>query len=80
MSEQTVSQPQSQGTHHFIITVQKPLPRGGYAVADWSGWITPDSTWTRNDVFQWVRQEHGRRQPELADSAVLFFALESNQL
>ncbi|WP_405676884.1 hypothetical protein OG292_19770 [Streptomyces sp. NBC_01511] len=70
-----------QGTHHFILTVQKPLPGGaGYAVADWSGWITPDQTWTRNDVFLWLKAEQARRKPELADGCVLFFVLERNQL
>ncbi|MGW1015608.1 hypothetical protein [Streptomyces niveus] len=78
MPEQTETQ--QQGTHHFILTVQKPHPRGGFTFADWSGWFTPDPSWTRHDAFRWLKGEYARQKPELADATVLFFALESNQL
>lgn len=72
--------PAPQGTYHFIIAVQKPLPSGGYTVADWSGWFTPDPAWTRHDAFQWIKAEHARERPELAGGTTIFFPLEPNQL
>jgi len=81
MSEQTVSQPQQQGTHHFIITVQKPLPGGaGFAVADWSGWINPQPGSTRQDIYLWLKEEQARRNPELVNASVIFFDLQPNKL
>lgn len=71
---------QPQHTHHFIITVQAPLPTGGYTVADWTGSITPDPAWTRHDAFQWIKAEQARQRPVLANACVLFFSLEPNQL
>ncbi|MFF2184585.1 hypothetical protein [Streptomyces sp. NPDC058155] len=73
--------PDKQGTHHFILTVQKPLPGGnGFAVADWSGWFTPDPTWTRHDAFLHIKKTHAEQNPIFAGGSVLFFSLEHNQL
>ncbi|NSC22608.1 hypothetical protein FM076_16085 [Streptomyces albus subsp. chlorinus] len=68
-----------EGTHHFVMTVQKPQA-GGYAVATWHGDFTPRPGSTRREVYEWLCEEHGRHFPDLARGVVLFFSLESNQL
>ncbi|MFB7548571.1 hypothetical protein [Streptomyces sp. NPDC056154] len=71
---------QPQGQYHFVLTVQKPLPSGGYTVSDWSGYMTPEPGWTRDDAYLAIRAEHAKRRPDLANACVLFFSLEPNQL
>ncbi|MGW2261435.1 hypothetical protein ACWCXE_27075 [Streptomyces sp. NPDC001780] len=69
-----------QGSHHFVLTIQKPIGPGAYAIADFSGWINLASGSTRHDAFKAIREEHARRNPETRDGTVLFFYLERNQL
>ncbi|MGW1102734.1 hypothetical protein [Streptomyces sp. NPDC002540] len=71
---------QPQGHYHFVLTVQKPLPSGGYTVADWHGYMTPEPGWTRHDTYLAIRAEHVKQNPHLANACVLFFSLEANQL
>lgn len=73
----TTSEPRE---YHFVLTVQKPVPSGGYIVADWDGCMTPKPGWTRRDAYQAIREEHVRVNPHLAKASVLFFSLEPNQL
>ncbi|WP_406500952.1 hypothetical protein OHA04_07975 [Streptomyces sp. NBC_01590] len=72
----TAEQPRE---YHFVLTVQKPAS-GGYIVADWSGYLTPEPGWTRHDTYQAIRAEHVKQNPTLAHAGVLFFSLEPNQL
>ncbi|SER55438.1 hypothetical protein [Streptomyces qinglanensis] len=70
-----------QGTHHFVMTCQKPQAGGrGMAVATWDGDFTPNPQATRREVFDWLRREFGREFPDLARGNVLFFCLERNTL
>ncbi|RCG20777.1 hypothetical protein DTL70_21115 [Streptomyces diacarni] len=69
-----------QGTHHFVMTCQKPQAGGGFAVATWSGNFTPQPEATRHDVYEWLREQYAREFPDLTHGVVLFFSLESNQL
>ncbi|MFE2941018.1 hypothetical protein ACFXKG_18435 [Streptomyces sp. NPDC059255] len=70
-----------QGTHHFVITIQKPLlGGGGFAIADMHGFITLPPAWSRHDAFEAIREEHARRNPDTEGGSVLFFSLELNQL
>jgi hypothetical protein len=78
-TEQPAPAAQTQGTHHFIFTVQKPGPRG-VDVNTFHGTLTPAPSMTRADIYQQLRAEHERRHPHMADANVLFFALEPNQL
>ncbi|MCX4849827.1 hypothetical protein [Streptomyces sp. NBC_00893] len=73
----TAEQPRE---YHFVLTVQKPAPSGGYIVAEWSGYMTPEPGWTRHDTYQAIRAEHVKQNPTLANASVLFFSLEPNQL
>uniref|UniRef100_A0AAU3GXN0 Uncharacterized protein n=1 Tax=Streptomyces sp. NBC_01401 TaxID=2903854 RepID=A0AAU3GXN0_9ACTN len=66
--------------YHFVISAQKPLPRGGFAMGDWSSLITPDPGWSRQDIFEVIRSEFALRYPELGRACVTFFSLELNQL
>ncbi|MFB6813092.1 hypothetical protein ACFCV8_00895 [Streptomyces sp. NPDC056347] len=67
--------------YHFILAVQKPAPGGGgYAVADWSGVMTPAPDWTRHDTYLAIREEHVKQNPAMRGAALLFFSLEPNQL
>lgn len=76
-TEQTALQPQ--GTHHFVITLQRVV-NGGFAMATFANHITPAQGATRNDVYRQILQDIASRNPELADANVVFFSLEPNQL
>ncbi|MEU4964980.1 hypothetical protein [Streptomyces smyrnaeus] len=71
--------PPEQGTHHFVMTCQKPQA-GGFAVATWDGDFTPNPQATRRDVYQWLRKQFDREFPDLARGVVAFFSLEPNKL
>ncbi|MBK3558115.1 hypothetical protein JHN55_16570 [Streptomyces sp. MBT56] len=66
--------------YHFVISVQRPLPHGGFAMGDWSSRITPEPGWSRQDTFDAIRTEFAKRYPELGRACVTFFSLEPNQL
>jgi phospholipid N-methyltransferase len=69
-----------QGTHHYVLTLQKPLPHGaGFMVTTSNGHCSPVRV-TRHDVYQWLYGEVVRHSPELAGASVLFFDLQPNQL
>ncbi|WP_069815308.1 hypothetical protein [Streptomyces sp. TP-A0874] len=67
--------------YHFVITAQKALPGGvGAAMADFSGYLTPEPHWTRHDAFLWIRAEFEKRYPEMVRACIVFFSLEPNTL
>lgn len=68
-----------QGSHHFVLTVQKPSPRG-LDVNTFHGTCTPGEGATRRDVYDEVRADHDQRHPQLAGGNVIFWSLEPNQL
>ncbi|MGW2546996.1 hypothetical protein ACWC5I_40530, partial [Kitasatospora sp. NPDC001574] len=70
----------SQGTHHYVMTLQKPLPNGGYAVHSFSGTCTPGAGATRYDLYLWVMAEMIRTAPQLAGSTILFFDVQPNRI
>lgn len=70
---------QNAGTHHFILTLQRATG-GGFYMATFSDAITPDSGWTRAQVYAGLREEISRSNPHLKDANTVFFALERNQL
>ncbi len=70
----------AQGTHQYILTLQKPMPHGGgFAVSTTSGHCSPVGM-TRVDVYDWLYGEVVRQRPELAGASTLFFDLQPNQL
>ena len=70
----------AQGTHHYLLTLQKLLPNGsGFAVNTTAGHCSPVGA-TRHDVYQWLYAEVVRQRPELAGASTLFFDLQPNQL
>lgn len=68
-----------QGTHHFVMSVQKPQA-GGFAMATWSGDFTPPPGSTRRDAYGWLCEQFDREYPDLARGVVIFFSLEPNTL
>lgn len=68
-----------QSTHHYVLTVQKPLPQR-FAVHTVHGTCIPASGATRKDVYEQVRADFDRTNPELTGGNVLFWSLEPNQL
>lgn len=68
-----------QTTYHYMLTVQKPT-RQGLAVNTAHGTCTPLEGATRQRIYEDVRAEHDRVNPELEGGTVLFWSLESNQL
>ncbi|GAA2940662.1 hypothetical protein PV394_24345 [Streptomyces sp. NE06-03E] len=66
--------------YHFVISAQRPLPGGGFAMGDWSSCITPEPGWSRQDTFEVIRAEFAKRYPELGRACVTFFSLELNTL
>ena len=73
------SNPQEQGTHHFIVTRQVPAT-SGFGMATWTGHITPALDATRLDTYLLLLAEFDRQSPQSIGGNVIFFALESNQL
>lgn len=69
-----------QGTHHYVITLEKPIRPGVCANASFAGTITPRPDATRIDIYQELYQNSINRHPELDGASVLFFSLEPNQL
>lgn len=70
---------QQQGSHHFVLTLQKPH-RGGFISATFTNTFTPRPGDTRADVYGVLFEEVTRANPELVRANVLFFSLERNQL
>ncbi|WP_037613631.1 hypothetical protein [Streptomyces albus] len=68
-----------QGTHHFVLTIQRPTVNG-FAVATYHGDVTPGPSATRMDLFNYLQAEHARHYPDTANGVVLYFSLEPNQL
>lgn len=81
MSTQTqqTAAPTQQGSHHFILTTQRPSP-SGFRINTLHGTFTPAPESTRKDAYEQVRAEHDRLYPHMAGGTVLFFAFERNQL
>lgn len=72
-----------QGSHHYVLTLQKPLqhlPGAPVAFHTATGTITPPPDWTRADFLDQLYQDVTRTHPELASATVLFFTVDRNQL
>ncbi|MEU8927009.1 hypothetical protein AB0D10_39840 [Kitasatospora sp. NPDC048545] len=69
----------SQGTHHFILTLQASLG-SGFQVFTTQGTHTPPQAWTRQDFYEQVRSSVVREHPELSRANVLFFDVQPNRL
>ncbi|MFJ5927612.1 hypothetical protein ACIQF6_33955 [Kitasatospora sp. NPDC092948] len=71
---------QEQGTHHYVLTLQKPVPNSAsYVVATSSGTCSPTGM-SRQDVYTWLVGEMVRRTPQLAGASTVFFDLRPNQI
>ncbi|GAA0960938.1 MULTISPECIES: hypothetical protein [Streptomyces] len=70
---------QQQGSHHFVLTLQKPHG-GGFISATFANTFTPRPGDTRADLYEVLRKEITQAHPELADANVMFFSLEPNGL
>jgi hypothetical protein len=68
-----------QGSHHFLITLQRPTG-SGFGTADWSGTWTPPPGTTRADGYARIRADIAAAHPEFAQANVVFFTLEPNRL
>ncbi|MFJ1757313.1 hypothetical protein [Kitasatospora sp. NPDC088134] len=83
MSQTTTEQnpaAQAQGTHHYILTLQRPIPGGGSGVATSSGTCNVPPGLTRHDVYTQLLANAVAADPQLAGAAVLFFDLQPNRL
>ncbi|TWV37745.1 hypothetical protein FRZ03_24855 [Streptomyces misionensis] len=67
---------QGQGTHHFIITLEKP----GLLSATQEGTFTPPPGGTRQDAYRLIYRSVTDQNPALNGASVGFFLLEPNQL
>jgi hypothetical protein len=72
----TASAPRAQGTHFFVLTVEKP----GVVSAMQTGTYTPRPGGTRMDAFSDIYQAVTSDCPDLRRANVVFFSLEPNQL
>lgn len=79
----TATQPSSpaaeQGTHFYVLTLQKPAGHG-MALATTSGTHTPPTNWSTYDFYLAVRADLERNQPELRGGVVVHFDIRPNQL
>ncbi|GHJ27819.1 hypothetical protein TPA0910_22520 [Streptomyces hygroscopicus subsp. sporocinereus] len=79
-AQQTTSpSAQQQGSHHFVLTLQKPHGQG-FVTATFANTITPLPGDTRAHIYEALCKGVAQANPELADANVLFFSLEPNQL
>ncbi|GAA2154367.1 hypothetical protein GCM10009760_53230 [Kitasatospora kazusensis] len=77
-AQPTVIKPQ--GTHHYVLTLQKPLPHGGgFMVNTCKGTCSPVGM-TRHDVYERLVAEVVRQMPELDRASTLFFDIQPKQL
>ncbi|MEU4271279.1 hypothetical protein [Streptomyces sp. NPDC026092] len=75
-TEQSNTEAEQQGTHHYVLTLDLP----GRIAGSWQGTVTPGSGDTRQDVFVMLREHISESSPEFARANVVFFSLEPNQL
>ncbi|MGW5479687.1 hypothetical protein [Streptomyces sp. NPDC004008] len=67
---------QGQGTHHFLITLEKP----GRLSMTQEGTITPPPGSTRQDAYLLIYRAVTEQDSALHGASVGFFLLEPNQL
>ncbi|MFD8391187.1 hypothetical protein ACFV2N_18810 [Streptomyces sp. NPDC059680] len=67
---------QGQGTHHFVITLEKP----GLLSMTQEGTFTPPPGSTRQDAYALIYRAVTSQDPDLNGASVGFFMLEPNQL
>ncbi|MCU7827327.1 hypothetical protein [Kitasatospora sp. DSM 101779] len=77
MSQTTPAAP-PQGSHHYILTLQKPMG-GGFMISSSSGTCSPAGM-SRYDVYTRLVADMVRQDPQLAGASVLHFDLQPNQL
>ncbi|WP_033348892.1 hypothetical protein [Kitasatospora aureofaciens] len=68
-----------QDTYHCVLTMQKTT-HGETALGTFSDTINPAPGMTRTDIFNLAITQLTRRQPALTGGAVLFFALDKNEI
>ncbi|MCG7204143.1 hypothetical protein [Streptomyces arenae] len=68
--------PQAQGTHHWILTLEKP---GRFSVTQ-EGTFTPPPGSTRQDVYHFIYRSVTEQDANLRGASVGYFELASNQL
>jgi hypothetical protein len=66
---------QGQGTHHFVITLEKP---GLFSVTQ-EGTFTPPPGSTRQDAYRLIYRTLCDQDPDYHGASVGFFTLEPNQ-
>jgi hypothetical protein len=71
---------QQQGSHFYVMTVQKALHTGATADYTLSGHLNPPANWTRADFYTAIYQDIIRVHPQLAGASVLFFTVDRNQI
>ncbi|MGW2364819.1 hypothetical protein ACWCZ5_04445 [Streptomyces sp. NPDC001667] len=77
MTAQSSSQRiQQQGSHLYILTLDKP----GDVSGSWHGTWTPPHGATRWDALVQLKEQIEKADPRFAGSTIAFFALEPNQL
>ncbi|WNM29538.1 hypothetical protein RKE30_03580 [Streptomyces sp. Li-HN-5-11] len=67
---------QARGTHHFVITLEKP---GLFSVTQ-EGTFTPPPGSTRQDAYRLIYRAVCDQDPDFPGASVGFFTLEPNQL
>ncbi|MCP2314043.1 hypothetical protein [Kitasatospora paracochleata] len=68
-----------QGTHFYVLTLQKPT-QNGMATGTTSGTHTPPAHWTVQDFLAAARADLEHSQPELRGGVVVHFDVRPNQL
>ncbi|MFD7980217.1 hypothetical protein [Streptomyces sp. NPDC059071] len=79
MPEATVEStpaPVSQGTHHWVMTLDLP---GRACVTESATWTPPPGT-TRFDAYRQIRKHLAERHPDIQRAMCVFFSLEPNTL
>jgi hypothetical protein len=67
--------------YHYILTMQRPNPRGGFSLSHAEGVLDVDRDTTRADVLAYAKQSLAKSGgwPD-THASVVFFAVELNDL
>jgi hypothetical protein len=70
----------AQDTHHYILTLQKPLAGAAWETVTAEGTCTPAPGITRHQLYQMLLADTVRQRPDLQGAPTIFFDLQSNRL
>ncbi|MFE2015648.1 hypothetical protein [Streptomyces sp. NPDC059491] len=66
--------------YHYVLTLQRPLPRGGLDVTTWSATVDLVADVSRQEAYAEIRASIAQGDPGWVSANVLHWSLEPNAL